>query len=203
MSEAPERAKLTLATKSAARIALLRGAGLAFEAIGSGVNEDAVKRDLLKGGGTPAAVAEALAAEKALAVSRTRPGLVIGADQTLDLEGRLYDKAETLAEARARLMELRGRTHRLWSAAAVAENGEVVWRTLEGAALTARPYSDTWMDGYLARGGDALLGSVGCYMLEGEGVQLFERIEGDYFTILGLPLLPLLAFLRDRGVVDA
>lgn len=194
---------LTLATTSPARIALLRGAGLAFDAVGSGVDEEPIKRDLLKGGATPAAVAEALAAEKALAVSRLRPGPVIGADQTLDLDGRLYDKAATLAEARERLTVLRDRTHRLHSAVAMAEAGEVVWRTLDSAALTARAFSDAFLDDYLARNGDALLGSVGCYMLEGEGVQLFERIEGDYFTILGLPLLPLLAWLRERGIVVA
>lgn len=194
---------LTLATRSAARIALLTGAGLGFEAVGSGVNEEAVKRDLLKDGAPPAAVAEALAAEKAVAVSRLRPGLVIGADQTLDLDGRLYDKAESLAEARERLAVLRGRTHRLRSAVAVAEGGEVVWRTLDSASLTARRFSDAFLDAYLARNGETILGSVGCYMLEGDGVQLFERIEGDYFTILGLPMLPLLAYLRERGIVAA
>jgi septum formation protein len=194
---------LTLATASPARIAILRGGGLAFDAVGSGVNEDPIKRDLLKGGASPAAVARALAAEKALAVSRLRPGLVIGADQTLDLDGRLFDKAGSLAEARERLTALRDRTHRLHSAVAVAQEGEVVWRTLDSAVLTARPYTDAFLDAYLERNGEAVLGSVGCYMLEGEGVQLFERIEGDYFTILGLPMLPLLAYLRERGILAA
>lgn len=193
---------LTLASKSAARRAVLAGAGAPHEAASSGVDEEAVKAELLARGAGPLAIAEALAEEKALAVSRTRPGLVIGADQTLDLEGRLYDKVETIAAARERLLELRGRAHQLHSAVVVAEGERIVWRETESATLAMRGFSDDFLEAYLAAEGEAALGSVGCYRLEGPGVQLFERIEGDYFTILGLPLMGLLAFLRQRGVLQ-
>jgi septum formation protein len=128
-------------------------------------------------------------------------GLVIGADQTLDLDGRLYDKAADLAAARSRLLELRGRTHQLHSAVAVAEAGRPVWAQTVSATLTMRDFSEAFLDDYLAREGAAALGSVGCYRLEGLGVQLFADIDGDYFTILGLPLMGLLELLRARGVI--
>lgn len=191
---------LILASKSASRSALLRGAGVVFETAGSGVDEDATKQRML--GESPRAVARALAAEKAVAVSARRPGLVIGADQTLDMGGTLFDKAEGLVEAKDRLMILRGRTHLLHSAVALAENGELVWEDTVTASLTMRFFSEDYLDGYLARGGEDLLGSVGCYQLEGEGVQLFDSIEGDYFTILGLPMFGLLAELRRRGEIS-
>ena len=193
--------KVVLASKSASRSAMLRAAGVAFETAGAGVDEAAAKAELLAKGAGPREIAEHLARLKALAVSAGRPGLVIGADQTLDLDGRLFDKAETCAEARAHLTALRGRAHSLHTAAVVAEDGEIVWRATESPRLTVRGFSDEFLDGYLARGGAALLGSVGCYLLEGEGAQLFERIEGDYFAVLGLPLLPLLEFLRSRGAL--
>ncbi|MFO1012999.1 MAG: Maf family protein [Caulobacteraceae bacterium] len=190
-----------LASKSASRQALLRGAGVAFEPRGSGVDEDITKARITGSGGGPKEVAEALAAEKALAVSRTTPGLVIGADQTLDFQGALVDKAESMAEARSRLRALRGQTHYLHAALAIAQDGVVIWTLNETASLTMRGFSDDWLDGYLERAGEQLLGSVGCYQLEGEGVQLFSAIEGDYFAILGLPLVPLLSFLRDKGAL--
>jgi len=191
---------LVLASKSCSRAAILTGAGVAFETVDSGVDEAAAKDRLL--GATPCEVAEHLAKAKAIAVSVARPdALVIGADQTLDLDGQLYDKAADLAEARARLLQLRGREHRLHGGLVAAQGGAVVWRATETSRLWMRRFSDAFLDGYLARGGDALLGSVGCYLLEGEGAQLFERIEGDYFAILGLPLLPLLAFLRSQSAV--
>ncbi len=194
---------IVLASKSASRAAILRGAGVAFETVGSGVDEDAVKAELQAKGARPREVAADLAERKALAVSAARAGLVVGADQTLELDGVLHDKVDTCAEARSRLAALRGRTHSLHSAVAAAEDGRIVWQRLESPSLTMRAFSDTWLDGYLARGGADLLGSVGCYLLEGEGVQLFEAIEGDYFAILGLPLLPLLAMLRGRGAIPA
>jgi septum formation protein len=191
---------VVLASKSASRQAILAAAGVTFEAVGSGVDEDAAKADWLARGQGPREVAAHLAQAKAVAVSKTRPGaLVIGADQTLDLDGELFDKAESLEAARARLRRLRGRAHLLHSAVAVASDGVLTWSTLESPRLTMRHFSDVWLDGYLARGGETLLGSVGCYLLEGEGAQLFEIIEGDYFAILGLPLLPLLACLRAAG----
>jgi septum formation protein len=152
-------------------------------------------------GASPRQVAEALAERKALAVSRGRPELVIGADQTLEFEGRLYDKAETMDDARARLQALRAKPHQLHSAVVVARDGAVVWRETESATLTMRGFSDDFLEDYLATEGDAALGSVGCYRLEGMGVQLFSRIEGDYFTILGLPLIGLLELLRRQGVL--
>lgn len=192
---------VVLASRSVSRAAILRAAGVAFEAADSGVDEDEAKGALLAGGADPRAVAERLAELKAAKASAGRGGLVIGADQTLELDGELYDKARDCAEARRRLIALRGRSHRLHSAAAVAENGRIVWRATESASLAMRPLTDAFIDAYLARGGAALLGSVGCYPLEGEGAQLFDRIEGDYFAILGLPLLPLLGFLRLKGAL--
>ena len=194
---------LILASTSGARRAVLEGAGVVFEAARPGVDEDAVKDELLAKGAAPKAVAQALAERKALAVSKGRPGLVVGADQTLDLDGRLYDKAPDLAAARSRLAELRGRTHQLHSAVAAAEDGRTVWAETVSATLTMREFSDAFLDDYLAREGEAALGSVGCYRLEGMGVQLFEAIDGDYFTILGLPLMGLLELLRARGVLRA
>lgn len=192
---------VVLASKSAARAALLASAGVRFEAISAEVDEDAVKIRLLARGATPADIATALASEKAVAVSRRRPGLVIGADQTLELAGELYDKAATLDDARARLVELRGRPHQLHAAVAVAKDGEVIWNEIDTATLTMRAFTDAFLDGYLHRSGVRLLASVGCYELEGEGVQLFEQIQGDYFSILGLPLLGLLGLLREHGVI--
>jgi septum formation protein len=195
---------VVLASNSASRAAILRGAGVAFETMGAGVDEDAMKTALLAEGAGPRQIAERLADAKALKVSAARPdALVIGADQTLDLDGELFDKAENLAEARSRLLALRGKTHQLHAALTVAEAGVATWRCLEAPSLTMRNVSDSYLDGYLARGGETLLGSVGCYLLEGEGAQLFERIDGDYFAVLGLPLLPLLAVLREKGALAA
>jgi septum formation protein len=191
-----------LASKSRSRAAVLAGAGVAFETEDSEVDEGALKAGLLADGAGPREVAERLGEAKALAVSARRPdALVIGADQTLDLGGALYDKPADLAEARRHLTAMRGRGHALHGGVVAAERGEVVWRTTETSRLWMRAFSDAFLDGYLARGGEALLASVGAYQLEGEGAQLFERIEGDYFAILGLPLLPLLAFLRGRGAI--
>jgi septum formation protein len=189
---------LVLASKSAVRTRLLAAAGVEFEAVDSGVDEAAAKAGLA--GQTPQAVALALAEAKAVRVSDARPGaLVIGADQTLDFDGRLFDKAASLNEARARLIMLRGRSHRLHSGIAVAREGQVVWRKCASSTLTMREFSDAWLDAYLARNPGAALSSVGCYELEGEGAQLFDRIIGDYFAILGLPLLGLLGCLRKEG----
>ena len=195
-------ARIVLASKSRSRAAVLAGAGVAFEMEDSEVDEAALKAGLLAEGAGPRQVAERLGEAKALAVSARRPGdLVIGADQTLDLDGALYDKAADLAEARQHLAAMRGRGHALHGGIVAAEGGEVVWRTTETSRLWMRRFSDAFLDGYLARGGEALLASVGCYQLEGEGAQLFERIVGDYFAILGLPLLGLLGCLRKEGAL--
>ena len=187
---------VVLASTSASRQALLKGAGVAFTAVRPGVDEDAAKASLLAEGASPRDIADALAELKAVRVSSRTPGLVIGADQTLDFEGRLFDKAESVAEARDRLTELRGKRHKLHAGVVVARDGVSIWREVATSTLSMRPFTDAFLDGYLERNGETVLSSVGCYMLEGEGVQLFDCIEGDYFAILGLPLIGLLDLLR-------
>lgn len=192
---------ITLASTSAARAALLTAAGVAFEAVAPGVDEDAAKASLLAEGASPRDLADALAELKAVKVSRTRPGLVLGADQTLELEGASLDKASDLADARAKLMRLRGRTHRLHAACVVARDGAPLWREVRTARMTMRTFSDAFLDAYLAREAQAALQSVGGYHYEGFGVQLFAAAEGDDATVRGLPLLGLLDFLRGQDVV--
>lgn len=192
-----------LASKSAARRAVLSGAGVPFEVVVAGVDEESIKAGLLAEGASPRDIADALAEVKALRVSRGRPGFVVGADQTLEFEGGLYDKAETLEAARDRLKLLRGKPHKLHSAVVVAKDGGPIWREVVTANLTMRDFSDDFLEDYLAREGEAALGSVGCYRLEDIGAQLFARVEGDYFAILGLPLLGLLDLLRRHGVLSA
>ncbi|MEO6379400.1 MAG: Maf family protein [Caulobacteraceae bacterium] len=193
---------VTLASTSSTRRKVLTGAGVAFEAVSPGVDEGAIKASLLAEGATPRDIADALAELKAVKASNKRSGLVIGCDQTLELEGQTFDKAEDLAQARAHLQALRGKAHTLHAAVVVAKDGAPIWREVKSARLTMRSFTDDYLDGYLAREGDAILGSVGCYRLESEGVQLFERIDGDYFAILGLPLMGLLEFLRLHGVLS-
>lgn len=193
---------LILASASAVRASLLRQAGLDFHVRDSRVDEDAVKKSFAGStdDGDTDALALRLAEEKALAVSRAEPGaLVIGADQIMSCETRRFDKPRDMVEARANLLFLRGHTHTLHSAVVLALDGEVVWGHSARADLAMRNFSDGFLDWYLKTLGEKVKTSVGCYQLEGPGIQLFERIEGDYFTILGLPLLPLLAELRDRG----
>ncbi|WP_421936874.1 Maf family protein [Phenylobacterium sp.] len=194
---------LILASKSAARRAVLDGAGVRYEARVAGVDEDAVKTSLLAEGAGPRAIADALAELKAIRVSAGRPDFVIGSDQTLDLDGQLYDKAESVDAARERLKLLRGRTHKLHSAVVVAKEGAPIWREIVTASLTMRDFSDAFLEEYLAQEGEHALGSVGCYRLEGPGAQLFSKIEGDYFAILGLPLMGLLDLLRRHGELAA
>ncbi|TBW35798.1 septum formation protein Maf [Siculibacillus lacustris] len=192
--------RLILASKSPSRAALLAGAGLDFALEPSDVDERAVEAPLLAAGADPGTLALHLAEAKALAVAARFPdALVLGCDQTLGLDGERFVKPESAADARRQLERLRGRRHTLHSALALAEGDSVVWRTVEVAGLTMRAFGDAFLDDYLARVGDAVRASVGCYQLEGLGITLFEVIDGDYFTILGLPLLPLLAELRRRG----
>jgi septum formation protein len=193
---------LILASKSATRRQLLENAGAAFATCDSHVDEDAHKTRLLQAGATPLHVAQALADAKALAVSSKRPGTIIGADQTLDFQGRLLDKAASVGAARERLLMLRGAWHCLHTAVAVAEGGTILWRWCESPRLSMREFTDVFLEGYMARNGAKVLSSVGCYQLEGEGLQLFDQVDGDYFSILGLPLLPLMAFLRSTGVLS-
>ncbi|HUD50352.1 Maf family protein [Parvibaculum sp.] len=198
--------KLILASGSKVRATLLAGAGLDFSVRDSGVDEDAVKR-LFRGpvdeAGTDALALE-LAMAKAAAVSHgEHDAFVIGADQILSCEDMRFDKPRDMDEARANLLKFRGRTHILHSGVVLARAGMVLWSFSDRARLTMRDFSDGFLDTYLARLGEKVKTSVGCYQLEGPGIQLFEKIEGDYFTILGLPLLPLLAELRRQGVALA
>lgn len=191
---------LVLASKSAARRALLAAAALPHEAFTVTVDERALEEAAVRAGAGPAQVALHLARAKALAASAFLPGrLVIGADQTLALGDEAFHKAPDMAAARRQLARLAGTTHSLHSAVVVAWDGEVLFETVQPAHLTMRALSDAALDAYLAAAGDAVLSSVGGYQLEGVGIHLFERIEGDHAVILGLPLLPLLAFLRNRG----
>jgi len=195
---------IVLASQSPVRARLLHEAGVAFEIVSAPVDEDAIKKGLLAAGQAPAAIAQHLAEAKALSGSNRYPqALVVGADQVLELDGDLVSKSSNMAEASSLLEQLRGRAHRLISAAALARNGKVVWQQADAAVLTMRPFSDEFLSTYLEREGEAILASVGCYHLEGIGAQLFEKIDGDYFTILGLPLISLLAALREQGEIRA
>lgn len=196
-----DRQPLVLASKSDVRGKLLAAAGLRFEIRPASIDERAVEA---KAGATDAAAAARLLARaKALAVAATRPGqLVLGADQTLARGGNRFSKPANRAVAAEQLRALRGRTHELHSALALVRDATVLFDCVDTARLTMRDISDRFLDDYLAMAGDAALLSVGGYQLEGIGVHLFEKIEGDYFTILGLPLLPLLGYLRQNKFVD-
>ena len=192
--------KLILASGSAARRQMLEAAGLTFEVDAPRVDEEAAKASLRAGGLKPRDQADALAELKALSVSRSRPDFVIGADQMLALGSEVFDKPKDLDEARQHLTRLRGQTHELITAAVVAREGAIIWRHIDTPKLKMRAFSDAFLDNYMSRAGEHVLRSVGAYQLEGLGAQLFERVEGDYFSVLGLPLLPLLAFLREHGI---
>ena len=192
---------LVLASASGIRQQLLTGAGLQFVVDAADVDEPAIA-NTLAARQVPER-ARGLAEAKALHVSARHPGaMVIGADQMLELGGEVLSKAPDAEAARKVLQRLRGRAHHLYSGVALAKNSKIVWSLVQSATLHARAFSGHWLDTYCASAGEALTQSVGAYQLEGVGVQLFERIEGDYFTILGLPLLPLLAELRRLGLIE-
>ncbi|QBK29264.1 Maf-like protein [Roseitalea porphyridii] len=194
---------LVLASSSPFRAAILRNAGLAIETEAATVDERAIERPLLEAGLDAADVAQVLAEAKASDVSSRRPGaLVIGADQTMTLDGELLHKPADMEQARYRLLAMSGKTHTLHSGLALVRDGETVWRHVAAAHLHVRDLGPALIGRYLASVGDRALQSVGAYQIEGEGIQLFDRIEGDHFTIIGLPLLPLLAELRARGEID-
>jgi septum formation protein len=204
MADVAAPSRLVLASASPYRRRLLEAAGLGLEVLPAEVDEDAIKRRLTGAGTAPKAVAEALARAKAEAVSGVRQrALVIGADQVLALGDTIFSKAVDAAEARRQLLALRGRSHQLHTAAVLATGGKIVWSAVETATLTMRQFSDAFLEDYLAAAGDQVTRTVGAYEIEGRGIQLFERIDGDTFTIIGLPLLPLLAELRARGVIAA
>lgn len=190
---------LTLASQSATRKALLAGAGLRFETSPAQIDERLIEAEVLGKGGDAPQVALRLAEAKALAASAVRAGIVIGADQVLALDGELLHKPEHLAAAARQLDRLAGRTHFLHAGVSLARDGRLLWSSVETAALTMRGFDSRERDLVLALEGPEVLGSVGAYRLEGASIRLFERIEGDYFTILGLPLLPLLHALRQHA----
>lgn len=196
--------QLILASASQARASLLRAAGIGVAIQPAEVDEDAIKHDLKQQSLKPTDIAMALAKAKSCAVSKIKSGaLVIGADQILVYDGHLYDKPSSMDEARLHLATLRGTTHRLISAVSVSENGVELWSATSHADLTMRNFSDAFLTSYLTGFGEKALTSVGAYHLEGLGAQLFSKIEGDYFTILGLPLLELLDFLRSREILTS
>ena len=195
---------LVLASASASRAGMLTRAGVAFVKDASAVDEDEIKHAMRAEGASVEDLAVTLSEMKARQVGRRHPGtLVVGSDQVLVCEDRWFDKPADRASARAQLLALRGKTHSLISAVLVLRDGERLWHHIGRARLTVRPFSEDFLEAYLDQAGDAVLSSVGGYQLEGLGAQLFSRVEGDYFTILGMPLLPLLDFLRNHGVVTA
>lgn len=194
---------LVLASASSSRRKLMENAGLAFQAVAAKIDERAVERDLLPRALGPGDLAVELAAAKALEVSQRFPtALVIGCDQTMSLGQRIFHKPADRTEARSTLSALRGETHRLNSSIVLVRGGRELWRHLSTADLAMRAFSDAFLESYLDLCGEKVMESVGCYQLEGIGIQLFNSIAGDYFTILGLPLLPLLGQLRTLGEID-
>lgn len=191
---------IVLASGSSARARMLTDSGITFTQDVAAVDEQGIKDSLAAETRNPARVAEVLAELKAVRVSSRHPGaLVIGADQMLDCDGVWFDKPADRAAARDQLLALRHKTHRLTSAVVAVRDGKRVWSHTESAKLTMRNFSEAFLDRYLEQAGDAVLSSVGAYQLEGLGAQLFLTVEGDFFTILGLPLLALMDFLRENG----
>lgn len=195
---------LLLASASETRATLLRAAGVAVTIHPARIDEEAARHALLAEDASPRDLADALAEMKARKVAERFPeALVLGCDQILEQKGTVYAKPETPEQARAQLSELRGKTHKLLSAAVLYEKGQPIWRIITDAHLTMRSFSDTYLDDYIARNWDSIRHSVGGYRLEEEGVRLFSHISGDHFTILGLPLIPLLSYLGQRGIITA
>ena len=206
LSDTHRGLKIILASQSKARYAMLKNAGVNFKVVRPVVDEMAMVHELMRASGkekiTPEKIALDLAKKKALAVAGKNPdALVIGSDQILVVEGKMMSKARSKEEAKEKLRHLRGKTHRLISAVAVAKAGTVFWDHEEEASLTMHDFSDEFLESYCARAGDALTKAVGAYAIEGAGAWLFSDIQGDHFTILGMPLRPLLAYLHEYHAV--
>ena len=198
------REKVILASASASRAEILRNAGLDVDVKPALIDEETVKQAILSedSGILPSDFADLLAQAKASSVSENEPGFaVIGGDQVLVLDGTIFDKPKSKDEARDQLVSLRGKTHELISAICVARHGTTQWSHISRAQLTMRDFSNEFLGYYLAAMGDSVTETVGGYKLEGEGAQLFDKVEGDYFTVLGLPLMPLLSYLRSSEVL--
>ncbi len=194
--------QLGLASKSQARAAMLVQAGLELSLFAADIDERALDAEWSAKGASPAEIADQLARAKALDVSKHHPGfLIIGADQTLDCAGKRYSKPKDLAQAARHLREFSGKPHELHSAVALAQDSKVIWSSCATAIMSVRPLSDDFITTYLSVTGEKILGSVGCYHYEGLGLQLFDKVEGDYHTILGMPLLALLNHLRQTGIL--
>lgn len=192
--------RLILASRSAARQAMLKNAGLIAESIPANIDEDTLLQNGIRENKSPSEIAKNLAESKAVKIAREYPdNLVIGSDQLLVCDNKIYNKVEYIHDAREKLKALRGKTHTLFSAVCVAKAQEVVWRHVDTARLTMHDFSDEFLEGYIDSAGAALTSCAGAYAIEELGAWLFKKVEGDYFTILGLPLLPLLEFLQTRG----
>ena len=193
--------RVILASGSAIRRQIMLNAGIKFDVIARPIDEAFIKQSMLEVCAKPSDIAAALAEAKAMHVSREEPGLVIGADQIMVMDDKLYDKPATMAEARERLMVMRGKVHYLIGAVVICRSRAPVWRHLAKTKLTMRDFSDEFLDEYLENEGEQILKSVGAYRFEGPGAQLFSSVEGDFFSILGLSLLPVLDYLRSQGVI--
>lgn len=193
--------RIILASGSAIRRKLMIDAGLDFEVITKPVDEAVIKDSMLSESVRLRDIADALAEAKSLRVSRIEDGLVIGADQIMVMDNQLFDKPKTIDEARERLKLMRGKTHYLMGAVVISENGKPVWRHMAKTKLTMRAFSDTFLENYLEKEGELVTRSVGAYRFEGLGAQLFSHVEGDFFSILGLSLLPVMDYLRTRGAI--
>jgi nucleoside triphosphate pyrophosphatase len=193
--------QIILASGSTIRANILRGAGVSFEVAKPNVDEAAIKVEAASAGKTLEQMAMMLAEAKALDVAKTTDAIVIGADQILEFEGRAFDKPQDMDEARARLMEMTGAAHTLINAVAIAKNGRILWRNLERPELHLRNLTEAEIDAYLAAAGPEILTSVGAYQIEGVGARLFDKIDGDYFSVLGLCLFPVLDCLRREGAL--
>ncbi len=200
----PEMTRLILASASSIRRKMLVDSGVTVEALPARIDEESIRAAMQAEGAKPRDLADTLAEMKARKLSERHPdAVVIGSDQVLEFEGEVWGKPETPDEARAQLQRLRGKTHKLISAVVLYERAEPVWRYVGEARLTMRTFSDEYLADYLARNWDDVRHSVGAYQLESEGVRLFAAVDGDHFTVLGMPLLPLLNYLSQRGFIPA